>query len=140
MRIGSTDVELESGSVVVAATSTFTTNVGTARVTTDSYVPSKFIATVDGDDVKVVALEGVVYVSDGQQTTPVPATRGVNIGLGRKKDKRAATNYPGAKKVTWLNNDDIGLIIVIAAGIAAGVTLAIVNSQHSQQPATPAGP
>lgn len=141
MRLGLKDFELQSGAVVVASTSAFVTDLGAARVITDSTMPSKFIATRAGDTVKVVTLEGVVYVTDGQQTTPVPATRGVNIGIGRKKDKGANTeDYPGARKPTWLTNDDIGFVILIAAGIAAGVTLAIVNSQNSQQPATPAGP
>lgn len=140
MRMGVTDFELQSGAVVVAATSVFAANVGVARVTTDSAIPTKFLAMRTGDTVKLVTLEGVVYVNDGQQTTPVPATRGVNIGLGKKKEKKANTDdYPGAKKTTWLTNDDIGILILLAAGIAAGVALGIVNA-HNSQPATPAGP
>lgn len=139
IRFADRDIDLFSGAVVIGATCNFGMNVDGARIITDPNSPSKFLARRVGDDVQVVALEGVVYVEDGQQTTPVPATRGVNIGGSKKKDKKKGADYPGARKPTWLNNDDIGLLIVIAAGIAAGVTLGIINAQN-HQPATPAGP
>lgn len=125
IRFGSRDVELQSGAVVIS-TSDGMLRVDQVTVTATSGAPTKFLARKINGAVQVFALEGTVSVSDGQQTTPVPATRGVSIG-GR------------GKRMSWLLNDDIGIVIVVAAAITAGVTLAIVNSQNAK-PASSVGP
>jgi len=136
MRLGSKDLQLQSGSVVVTSSYSFATEIGGAKVITDPGIPTKFLARRIGDELKVVTLEGMVYVNDGQQTTPVPATKGVNVNVGSKTEKSHTDDYPGAKKTTWLTNDDIGILIVAGAAIVAGVTLGIVNAKNAQ-PATP---
>ena len=123
MRMGSRELELESGAVVVAAT-TGALKVDNVTVTPTSTTPTKFLARKINGTVQVLALEGTVTVNDGQESTQVPATKGVSIGgVG--------------KHLGWLRNDDIGILIVVAAAIIAGVTLGIVNSE---KPASPTGP
>ncbi len=136
VKLDSKILELESGSIVVASSSTVSTAVAGAQIITDPAMPSKFLAKKVGNDLKVVALEGRVFVNDGVQTTPVPATRGLHVDLGSKSSNK----YPGARSAGWLSNDDIGILIVVAAGIAAGVTLGVVNALNNSQPATPPGP
>ena len=122
LRIGDI-LELQSGVVVVSSAAT---SLRVNNVTVTATTPSKFLARRLNGSLEVLALEGSVLVSDGQQTTQVPATRGVSIGsLG--------------KHLSWLRNDDIGILIVVAAAITAGVTLGIVNAQNAK-PVTPSAP
>jgi hypothetical protein len=118
-------VELQSGAVLVASTGAVV-RVGNALITADTSRHSKFLACKVNGAVQVLALEGSVSVNDGQETTQVPATKGVGIGSG-------------GDHLSWLLNDDIGTLIVVAAAITAGVTLGIVNSENAK-PASPAGP
>jgi hypothetical protein len=41
--------------------------------------------------------------------------------------------------MSWMNNEEVGILIVVAAAIVAGVTLGIVNSQNAT-PVSPAVP
>ncbi len=118
-------VELQSGAVLVASTGGVV-RIGNAVVTADSAHPSKFLARKINGEVQVLALEGSVSVNDGQETTQVPATKGVSIGS------------PG-KHLSWLLNDDIGILIVVAAAVAAGVAVGVVNAQNAK-PVSPTGP
>ena len=99
--------------------------VDNVTITANSATPSKFLARKINGELQVLALEGTVSVSNGQDTTSVPATKGVK--------------FPRVGRPSWLSNDDIGILIVVAAAIAAGVTLGIVNSQNAK-PVSPAAP
>lgn len=125
VRVGGKDVELQSGAVVVATTNGVL-RVDNVTISAVSAAPTKFLARKVNGTVQVLALEGTVSVNDGQQTTQVPATKGVSIGS-------AGRNF------SWLLNDDIGILIVVAAAITAGVTLGVVNALNAK-PASPAGP
>jgi hypothetical protein len=124
MRLGARVLELQSGAVLVSSTSSVV-QVDKVTITGNFAAPSKFLARKINGELQVLALEGTVYVSDGQDTTPVPATKGVK--------------FPRVGRPSWLSNDDIGILIVVAAAIVAGVTLGIVNSQNAT-PVSPAVP
>lgn len=97
----------------------------------------KFLVQRDGDSLKVVALAGNLLVGEGQDQTPVPATKGVNVGNGKNKNQ---TNAPAAKgPPRWLTDPDIGILIVVGAAVAAGVALGIVNAENARS-ATPVAP
>jgi hypothetical protein len=124
VRLGANALELQSGAVVVSSTGGVL-RVDNVTITADSATPSKFLARKINGGLQVLALEGTVSVSNGQDTTSVPATKGVK--------------FPRVGRPSWLSNDDIGILIVVAAAIAAGVTLGIVNSQNAK-PVSPAAP
>jgi hypothetical protein len=132
MRLGARVLELQSGAVLVSSTSSVV-QVENARITAGSATPSKFLARKINGELQVLALEGTVYVTDGQQTTSVPASKGVSVPLHR--DNAA----PAAKGMSWMNNEEVGILIVVAAAIVAGVTLGIVNSQNAK-PVSPVVP
>lgn len=124
VRLGAKVLELQSGAVLVSSTSSVV-QVDNVTITANSATPSKFLARKINGELQVLALEGTVSVSNGQDTTSVPATMGVK--------------FPRVGRPSWLSNDDIGILIVVAAAIAAGVTLGIVNSQNAK-PVSPAAP
>ncbi|HEX7423936.1 MAG TPA: hypothetical protein VF311_08625 [Terriglobales bacterium] len=128
VRLGAKVLELQSGAVLVSSTSSVV-QVDNVTITANSATPSKFLARKINGELQVLALEGTIYVSDGQQTTPVPTTKGVSLPLPRS----------GRKGIAWLYNDDVGILIVVAAAITAGVTLGIVNAQNAK-PVSPAAP
>ena len=125
LRLDSKEIELRSGAVMVASTNGVL-RVDTVTIAANSGAASKFLARKVNGAVQVLVLEGTVSVNNGQETTQVPATKGVSIGS------------PG-KHISWLLNDDIGVLIVVAAAITAGVTLGIVNAQNAK-PVSPAVP
>jgi hypothetical protein len=84
------------------------------------------------DELQLLALEGKVDLSDGQQTETVPAVTGVKVKL--PKDSNGSSSNVGKK--SWLTNDEIGILIVVAGAVAAGVAVGIINSQSSS-PVTP---
>ena len=124
IRVAADALELQSGAVVISSTGAVLRSDNIIVVANQS-APSRFIARKVNGEVEVLALEGSVSVSDGQETTQVPATKGVK--------------FPRIGKPGWLRNDDIGILIVVAAAIIAGVTIGIINSQQSKA-VTPPGP
>ena len=125
VKLGSKEIQLQSGAVVVSSTNGVL-RVDNITVISASAAPAKFLARKVNGTVQVLALEGTVSVNDGQQTTQVPATKGVSVGgIG--------------KNMSWLLNDDIGILIVVASAIVAGVTLGVVNALNAK-PATPTVP
>jgi len=124
MRLGTDVLELQAGAVVVSSSHSLV-RIGQITITASSNTATKFLARRLNDEVQVVALEGTVDVNDGQQTTTVPATRGAK--------------FPRVGKPSWLLNDDIGILIVVAAAVAAGVTLGVVNAANAKavSPAVP---
>ena len=123
IRLGADALEIRSGAVLVSSTAS---SLRIDNITVTSNAPSKFLARKVNGSLQLLTLEGSVLVSNGQESTQVPATKGVSIGS------------PG-KRLSWLLNDDIGILIVVVAAVTAGVTLGIVNAQNAK-PVTPAAP
>ena len=128
LRLGP-QLELQSGSVVVSSSNTVATQVDDVTITIAPGMHSKFIARKLPGELQVIAMEGRVYLFDGQETTPVPATKGVKVPLGTK----------GKKTITWLKNDDVGIAILVGAAVVAGVTVGIINANNAK-PATTSAP
>ena len=135
VKLGTKALELLGGSVVVSSDTGTSTAVEDVTISTTPGVHAKFIAQRSEDELQVVALEGSVEVSDGQQSTTVPAVRGGKIGIGKSKDNR-----PKKKRFAWLRNDDIGMIVLVGGAVAAGVAVGLVNSGNSKPSVTPPGP
>ena len=133
LRIDTGKLELASGMVVVSGGNVAVSMNGT-RIATSGESSSKFLVKRVDDDLKVVALKGDITIGDGPQQTTVPATKGVSIPsqAGTKAGSTAA-------RMSWMSNGDLGILVVVAAGIVAGVTVGIVNSQNgkSASPSTP---
>lgn len=126
-------IDLDSGTILVSSRQGFITRIDKATITVRAGETGKFLARrVDGE-LQVLTLEGTVYVSNGQEQTPVPATKGVKLPKDTGQSGGAGT------KPSWITNPDIGILVVVAAAIAAGVTVGIINSQNSKaaSPATP---
>jgi hypothetical protein len=131
VKLGTKALELIEGSVVVSSDAGTSTKVQNLTISTPPGVHAKFLAKRVNDELQLLALEGKVDLSDGQQSEPVPAVSGVKLKL--PKDSNDSTSTGGKR---WLTNDEIGILLVVAAGVAAGVALGIVNSQSST-PVTP---
>ena len=127
VKLGAKAMELIAGSVVVSSEAGASTKVENLTISTPPGVHAKFLATRVNDELQLLALEGKVDVSDGQQTEAVPAVRGLRVKLPKEPRSSAGT----ASRWSWLHNDDIGILLVVAGAIAAGVTLGIVNSQNA---------
>jgi hypothetical protein len=134
VKLGAKALELIEGSVVVSSDAGTSTKVENLTISTLPGVPAKFVAKRVNDELQLLTLEGKVDLSDGQQTEPIPATTGVRVKVS--KDSKDSPSPAGR---SWLRNDDIGILIVVAAGIAAGVALGIINSQNVK-PASPVIP
>jgi hypothetical protein len=132
VKLGAKTLELIGGSVVVSSDAGTSTKIENLTVSTLPGVHAKFLAKRVNDELQLLALEGKVDLSDGQQSTPVPAVTGVKVKL--PKDSNGSSANVGKK--SWLTNDEIGILIVVAGGVAAGVALGIINSQNSS-PVTP---
>ncbi|HET7184012.1 MAG TPA: hypothetical protein VFI82_04965 [Terriglobales bacterium] len=128
VKLGTKALELIVGSVVVSSDTGSSTHVEDVIISTAPGMRAKFVAQRTDDELQVVALEGSVEVSDGQQTTTVPAVSGGKIGLGKGSNDKGQKH----KKFAWLKNDDIGLIILVGAAVTAGVALGLVNSGNKK--------
>jgi hypothetical protein len=138
VKLGGSFNELIEGLVVVSSVGASSTRVDDLTISTPAGARGKFLAKRVGDELQLLALEGRVDLSDGQQTEPVPATTGVKIKLPKRtKESKESRRNAGGK--SWLHNDDIGLLMVVAGAVTAGVVLGIVNSQNAQ-PVTPTAP
>jgi hypothetical protein len=133
--LGSQALSLETGSVVVSAEQGIVTNVNNATITVPAGASGKFLARMSGGELRVLVLEGNVLVSDGTQEKPVPATTGVKLPSPRSSGQAGDP----AKGMSWLTNPEIGILIVVAAAITAGVTLGIVNA-HNAKSVSPSAP
>ena len=133
VKLGAKTLELIDGSVVVSSDAGTSTKIENLTVSTPPGAHAKFLAKRTNDELQLLALEGKVDLSDGQQSTPVPAVSGVKVKL--PKDSNGSSSSVGKK--SWLTNDEIGILIVVAGGVAAGVALGIINSQSSSPPVTP---
>jgi hypothetical protein len=130
VKLGRRNNELLDGVVVVSSEAGTATKVSDFTISTPAGAHGKFLATIDGDGLRLLALEGRVELTDTQKLTqPVPAATGVKIKLPTKDKDSDDSRRLGGR--SWLSNDDIGLLIVLAAAVTAGVTLGIVNSQNS---------
>ncbi len=127
VKLGTKALELIDGSVVVSSDTGTSTKIENLTISTPPGVHAKFLAKRANDELQLLALEGKVDLSDGQQTEPVPAVSGVKVKL--PKDSNGSGSTVGGK--SWLTNDEIGILIVVAAAVAAGVALGIINSQNS---------
>jgi hypothetical protein len=132
VKLGAKTLELLDGSVVVSSDVGTTTKIENLTVSTLPGVHAKFLAKRVNDELQLLALEGKVDLSDGQQSTPVPAVTGVKVKV--PKDSNGSPSSVGKK--SWLTNDEIGILVVVAGAVAAGVALGIINSQNSS-PVTP---
>jgi hypothetical protein len=131
------NLRLRSGTIVIGGAKA-AVKVNGVRIAA-SAPDGKFLVNRVDDDLKVVALKGDLLVGEGQDQTPVPATKGLHV----PKDKNSSNgknsgNNPA--RTDWLSNPDIGVLIVVGAAIAAGVTLGIVNSVNSQKSSSPPSP
>lgn len=129
VKLGAKTLELLDGSVVVSSDTGTSTKIENLTVSTLPGVHAKYLAKRVNDELQLLALEGKVDLSDGQESTPVPAITGVRV----KVPKDPSTK--GSKR-RWLTNDEIGILVVVAGAVAAGVALGIINSQNSS-PVTP---
>jgi hypothetical protein len=132
VKLGAKALELIDGSVVVSSDAGTSTKIENLTISTLPGVHAKFLAKRVNDELQLLALEGKVDLSDGQQTEPVPAVSGVKLKL--PKDSNGSSSTVGKK--SWLTNDEIGILIVVAGAVAAGVALGIINSQNAS-PVTP---
>lgn len=133
VKLGAKTLELLDGSVVVSSDAGTSTKIENLTVSTLPGVHAKFLAKRVNDELQLLALEGKVDLSDGQESTPVPAVSGVKLKV--PKDSSGSSSS-GVGKKSWLKNDEIGILIVVAGAVAAGVALGIINSQSSS-PVTP---
>jgi hypothetical protein len=132
VKLGAKTLELLDGSVVVSSDTGTSTKIENLTVSTLPGVHAKYLAKRVNDELQLLALEGKVDLSDGQESTPVPAVTGVKVKL--PKDSKGSSSSVGKK--SWLTNDEIGLLIVVAGAVAAGVALGIINSENAT-PVTP---
>jgi hypothetical protein len=133
VKLGAKTLELIGGAVVVSSDAGTSTKIENLTVSTLPGVHAKYLAKRANGELQLLALEGKVDLSDGQQSTPVPAVTGVKVKLPNDSNNSSST---GVAKKSWLTNDEIGILIVVAGGVAAGVALGIINSQSST-PVTP---
>jgi hypothetical protein len=126
VQLGAKALRLMQGSVVVSSDGGSATQVENVTIATLSGVHAKFLAQRKNDELQLVALEGTVNVIDGQESTPVPAIKGAKIKLPKGAASPSSTSH-----MNWLSNEDIGILLVVAGGIAAGVALGIANSSSS---------
>jgi hypothetical protein len=129
VKLGAKTLELLDGSVVVSSDTGTSTKIENLTVSTLPGVHAKYLAKRVNDELQLLALEGKVDLSDGQESTPVPAVTGVKVKVPRDSSTK------GSKR-RWLTNDEIGILVVVAGAVAAGVALGIINSQNSS-PVTP---
>ncbi len=134
IKLGTKALQLLGGSIVVSSDMGTSTAVEDVTITTPPGMHAKFVAQRTDDELQVVALEGSVDVNDGQQTTTVPAVRGGKIGIGKSKDNRHR------KRFAWLRNDDVGIVVLVGAAVAAGVAVGLANSDNKKPTATPVVP
>lgn len=120
-------LDLDSGTSVVSSTIGSRVRVLNLTISTAPGWPGKYLVRRTTDQLQVLAMAGTVSVSDGQNTTPVPAAQGVNIPLP-SPSSAGGTVSKGAR---WLANDDIGMLIVVATAIAAGVSVGVYNAQNA---------
>ncbi len=130
VQLGTKALELIAGSVVVSSDGGSSTKVENLTISTSPGMRAKFLAQRVNDELQLLALEGKVDVIDGQETTPVPAVSGVKIKLPQH-----STNPGASAGRSWLTSDDVGILVVVAGAIAAGVALGVINSQN-QTPVT----
>jgi hypothetical protein len=135
VKLGAKALELIDGSVVVSSDVGTSTKIENITISTPAGAHAKFLAKRTNDELQLLALEGKVDLSDGQQSEPVPAVSGVKLKV--PKDSKGNDSSTTVKKKSWLTNDEIGILIVVAGGVAAGVALGIINSQSSTTPVTP---
>jgi hypothetical protein len=124
--------------VVISSMNGITARAEEATISTTAGIPSRFVAKRVGDELLVAALEGSVSVAQDQEGGAIPPNKGVHIKL--RKKKKAGGAEGNEKRIGWLHNDDLGLLLLLAGGITAGVALGLVNSQGSTPAATPTGP
>ena len=117
-------INLDAGTIVVSARHGIVTKVDNTTITIRPGEMGRFLARKIDGEVQVLTLEGQVYVGDGLQQAPVPATKGVGVS------GKSASGQAG--KLTWLSNPDIGILIVVAAAVVAGVTLGVVNAENNK--------
>ena len=129
VKLGAKALELIGGSVVVSSDAGTSTKIENLTVSTLPGVHARFLAKRVNDELQLLALEGKVDLSDGQQSTPVPAVTGVKVKL--PKDSSGSSSSGVAKK-SWLTNDEIGILIVVAGAVAAGVAVGIIKSQDAK--------
>jgi hypothetical protein len=135
VQLGTKALELIAGSVVVSSDAGSSTRVENLTISTAPGVRARFLAQRVNDELQLLALEGKVDVIDGQESTPVPAVTGVKIKLPQRSQDSKGPRRRAAAGWIWLHNDDIGILIVVAGAIAAGVALGVINSQN-QTPVT----
>ncbi len=135
VKLGGRSSELIEGLVVVSSEGASITRVDDLTISTPAGARGKFLAKRLDDELQLLALEGRIDLTDGQQTEPVPATTGVKIKLPKRSNEQKISHRE-AGGTSWLKNDDIGMLMVVAGAVTAGVILGIVNSQNAQ-PVTP---
>ena len=131
VKLGAKAMELIDGAVVVSSDAGTSTKIQNLTISTPPGVHAKFRAKRVNDELQLLALEGKVDLSDGQQSEPVPAVSGVRV----KVPKDSSGSTAGGKR--WLTNEEIGILVAVAAAVAAGVALGIVNSENATPPVTP---
>jgi len=133
VKLGTKQLQLLGGSVIVSSDTGTATAVDDVTITTPPGIHAKFVAQRTEDELQVVALEGSVEVSDGQESTTVPAVRGGKIGIKKSKD-----NGPHHKHWSWLKNDDVGMVVLVGAAVAAGVAVGLAGSDNKPSVTPPA--
>jgi ferric-dicitrate binding protein FerR (iron transport regulator) len=126
VKLGTKTLQFLGGSIVVSSDAGTSTAVEDVIISTPPGIHAKFVAHRTDNELQVVAMEGSVAVSDGQESTTVPAVQGGKIPLGNGK-----SNKTGHKRFAWLKNDDLGALLAIGGAITAGVVLGILNLDSS---------
>ena len=124
LSIGTRAVDLRSGTTMIWSDKGIAAKADNVIVTAAPGAPVKFLAARAKNQLRVTALVGSVYVSDGQQGTQVAANKSVSVPLG--SDPPTISNA-----VPWWQNDDIGIAITVAAAVAAGITVGVINRETS---------
>jgi hypothetical protein len=119
MTLGSDDLKLHSGSVVVATREGATVNSYT--VAPQGEHAARFLVNEEDGVLKIAALENSIVITH-------PEAGSLHLAAGEVATRSEAA--PAAMSARRID-DDKGLIILIAGLVAAGVIVAILNSRDS---------
>lgn len=126
LTVGNQELRLHSGSLLVTSAHQET------RVNGHTIVPgakgAKFVVNEEDGLLRIAALEGALTIHGASE----PVTLEAGAAASRPSDAPAS-----APMATSFVGDDVGLIILIAGLITAGVIVGVVNSRDSATNPTP---
>lgn len=119
---GNTELSLTSGTAQVRTSQGMKARVASISVTPVSAKPAAYEVVRQGAEVRITAVNGSLTVSDGKATTLLESGKSLTLSADGK-----ALPQPGGRKSSIAA--DTALIILVFAGIAAGVGVGIANAQ-----------